>query len=162
MRKLALTLFFLSLPAFAYDVNGVKLGAKEAEVRRVFPSAHCKDLEWKSAAANRRCDDARGVLGGAPVKVTAFLKDDAIQGFELRFDTKDLERVKSTLRSRWGEPIAEVTETIARRDGNDRKIFKMRWEKGADRAVLTAQMQKKRVGLEISRGKFADEIYRVR
>jgi hypothetical protein len=162
MKRLALVLCFVSLPALAYDVNGVKLGAKEAEMRRVFPSAHCKALEWKSNAADRRCDDARGVLGGAPVKVTAFLKDDAIQGFELRFETKDLERVKATLRSRWGEPLAEVTETVARRDGNDRKLFKMRWEKGGDRAVLAAQLEKKRVGLEISRGSFADEIYRVR
>lgn len=162
MRKLALTLLLLPLPALAYDVNGVKLGAKEAEMRRVFPSAHCKDLEWNSAAASRRCDDARGVLNGTPVKVTAFLKDDAILGFELRFESKDLERVKATLRSRWGEPLAEVTETISRRDGNDRKIFKMRWEKGADRALLTAQLEKKRAGLEISRGRFADEIYRVR
>jgi hypothetical protein len=162
MRTLALALLCLALPAQAYDVNGVKLGAKEAEMRRVFPSAHCKDLEWKSNAADRRCDDARGVLGGAPVKVTAFLKGDAIQGFELRFDTKDIDRVKATLRSRWGEPLAEVTETIARRDGNDRKLFKMRWEKGGDRAVLTAQLEKKRAGLEVSRGRFADEIYRVR
>ena len=162
MKILLALLFLLVAPALAYDVNGVKLGAKESEVRRVFPSAHCKVLEWKSNAADRRCDDARGVLGGTPVKFTAFLKADAIQGFELRFDTKELERVKATLRSRWGEPLAEITETITRRGGNDRKLFKMRWEKGADRAVLTAQLEKKRVGLEISRGGFSDEIYRVR
>jgi len=38
----------------------------------------------------------------------------------------------------------------------------MRWEKGAERAVLTSQLDKKRATLEISRGNFPEEIYRVR
>ena len=38
----------------------------------------------------------------------------------------------------------------------------MRWEKGADQAVLTAQLEKKRGGLDVWRGNFADEIYRVK
>lgn len=38
----------------------------------------------------------------------------------------------------------------------------MRWEKGADRAVLTAQLDRKRANIEISRGRFPDEIYRVK
>ncbi len=162
--KIAALLVLALLPpaAFAYDVNGVKLGGKEIDVKRAFPSAHCKPLEWKSDAADRRCDDGRMSLGGAQAKLTVFLKAGAIQAFELRFDTKDLEQVKATLRSTWGAPLAEATETISRKNRDDRKVFKMRWEKGADRAILTAQLERKRAGLEVSRGGFAEEIYRVK
>ena len=149
-------------PAAAYDVNGVKLGGREVEVKKAFPSAHCKALEWRSDAADRRCDDAQISLGGVAAHFTAYLKGDAIQAFDLRFDVKDLERVKATLRSRWGAPLAEATEAYARKDKEDRKVFKMRWERGADRAILTAQLEKKRGTVEVSRGNFPDEIYRVK
>lgn len=162
--KLTLTPFFLALPfsAFAYDINGVALGGSEAQVQKAFPSARCKPLEWRSDAADRRCDDARISLGGAEARITVFLKGGAIQAMDLRFNGKDLERVKDTLRARWGAPQAEATEIFAVKGGKDRRVYKMRWEKGADRAVLTAQLDKKRATLEISRGKFPDEIYRVR
>jgi len=158
-----LVLALLPLAAFAYEVNGVKLGGREIEVKKAFPSVHCKPLEWKTDAADRRCDDARISLGGVEAKITVFLKADAIQAYDLSFDIKELERVKSHLRARWGAPLAEATEVIARRDKDDRKVFKMRWEKGADRAILTAQLEKKkRASLEVSRGSFPVEIYRVR
>ena len=157
-----LVLAFLPLAAFAYDLNGIKLGGSEIEVKKAMPSAHCKALEWKSDAADRRCDDAQVSVGGVETRITVFLKSDAVQAYDLRFDTKELERVKSHLRSRWGAPLAEATEVIARRDKNDRKVFKMRWEKGAERAILTAQLEKKRASLEVSRGSFPVEVYRVR
>jgi len=167
MRKsysdpLFLLLCLAAAPAWAYDINGVALGGKEADVRNAFPSARCKPLEWKSNAANRRCDDARISLGGAEVRITVFLKADAVQAMDLRFDARDLERVTQALRANWGAPQAEATETFAARHGKDRKVYKMRWEKGADRAVLTSQMDNKRATLEISRGSFPEEIYRVR
>ena len=170
--NVALTPFFLTpffvallaLPpsALAYDVNGVNLGGREADVKKAFPSAHCKPLDWKSDAADRRCDDARISLGGVSAQITVYLKAGAIQAMDLRFDTKDLERVKAALRSRWGAPLAEATEIISRKDAKDRKVAKMNWEKGADRAVLSAQLEKKRATVEISRGSFPQEIYRVR
>jgi hypothetical protein len=150
------------LAALGYDVNGVALGGREAEVQKAFPSARCKPLEWKSDAADRRCDDARVSLGGADGRITVFLKGGAVQAMDLRFNTKDLERVKETLRARWGAPQAEATEAFAAKDRKDRSVFKMRWEKGAERAVLSAQLDKKRATLEISRGSFPQEIYRVR
>ncbi len=149
-------------PALAYDANGVALGGGEPEVKKAFPSVHCKPLEWKTNAADRRCDDGRVSLGGVQAKITFYLKAGAIQAFDVRFDTKDLERLKAHLRSRYGAPLSEATETIARKDREDRQVFKMRWEKGADRAVLTAQLDRKRANLEVSRGSFADEVYRVR
>ena len=161
-RLFFVTLLFLSLPAIAYDINGVKLGGREVEVKKAFPSVHCKALEWKSNAADRRCDDARISLGGVLARITVFLKADVIQAYDLRFDVKELERVKAHLKARWGAPLAEATEVIARRDKEDRKVFKMRWEKGADRALLVAQLEKKNATLEISRGNFPQEIYRVR
>jgi hypothetical protein len=36
------------------------------------------------------------------------------------------------------------------------------WEKGAERAVLTSQSEKRRAFFTVSRGDFEDEIYRVR
>ena len=161
-RLFFVTLLFLSLPAIAYDINGVKLGGREVEVKKAFPSVHCKALEWKSDAADRRCDDARISLGGVQARITVFLKADSIQAYDLRFDVKELERVKAHLKARWGAPLAEATEVIARRDKEDRKVFKMRWEKGADRALLVAQLEKKNATLEVSRGNFPQEIYRVR
>ncbi len=155
-------LFATATSAAAYDVNGVKLGGRELDVKKAFPSAHCKPLEWKSDAADRRCDDARISLNGTEARVTVYLKVDVIQAFDLRFDVKELERVKETLRLRWGAPLAEATEAYARKDKEDRKVFKMRWERGADRAILTAQLEKKRATIEVSRGNFPDEIYRVK
>jgi hypothetical protein len=38
----------------------------------------------------------------------------------------------------------------------------VRWEEGAARAVLTAQLERRRSTLTVSRGDFDDEIYRVR
>lgn len=159
---LCLLLCLPAWPALAYDVNSLKLGGREIDVKKAHPSAHCKVLEWRSNAADRRCDDAQVSLGGVPVKLTVFLKADVIQAIELRFDTRNLDRMKTLLRERWGAPLAEVTETISRKDQKDREVFKMRWERGADRAILTAQLERKRAGLEISRGNFPDEIYRVR
>ena len=163
MKTLCL-LALLAMPfgALAYEVNGVKLGGRELEVKEAFPSALCKPLEWKSDAADRRCDDARISLAGVVAQITVYLKAGAIQAMDLRFDVKDLDRVKATLRSRWGAPLGEATEIFSRKDTKDRKVFKMRWEKGADRAILTAQLEKKRATLEISRGSFPEEIYRVK
>lgn len=164
MGRVSLILvLFLAFPALAYDVNGVGPGGKEIDVKKTFPSAHCKALEWRTDAAERRCDDARIPFGGVEAKVTFYLKAGIIQAFDLRFDMKDLERVKSLLRSRWGAPLAEATEVIVKRDSkDDRKVFKMRWEKGADHALLTAQLERKRANLEVARGNFFDEVYRVK
>ena len=162
MKKfLLLPLCLLAFPAIAYDLNGIAPGGKEIDAKKAMPSTGCKALEWKSDAADRRCDDARVAIGGVEARVTVFLKAGVIQAYDVRFDIKDLDRMKAHLKARWGEPLAEATEVIARRDAKDRQVFKMRWEKGAERAILTAQLEKKRASLEVSRGNFPTEIYRV-
>ena len=163
MRKtIFLSLCLFTLPALAFDLGGIALGGKEIDVKKAMPATNCKALEWKSDAADRRCDDARVPVGGVETRTTVFLKAGAIQAYDVRFDIKDLERMKAHLKARWGEPLAEATDVISRRDQKDRKVFKMRWEKGAERAILTAQLEKKRVSLEVSRGNFPEEIYRVK
>jgi hypothetical protein len=168
MKKLRLPVLLLASfgllagPALAFDLNGIAPGGREVDAKKAMPSARCKALEWKSDAADRRCDDARVAVGGIEAHVTVFLKADVIQALDLRFDIKDLETLKTHLRARWGAPLGEVTDVIARQGKPDRKVFKMRWEKGAERAILTAQLEKKRATLEISRGGFPEEIYRVR
>src|ERR687884_368902 len=58
-RKWGLTpfIFLLALPALAaFDLNDVALGASEQQVKSRFPQANCHPLEWKSRAADLRCD----------------------------------------------------------------------------------------------------------
>ena len=163
MRVIAfVALAVLSPGALAFEVNGVGLGGREVEVKKAFPSAHCKPLEWKTGAADRRCDDSKIAFGGVQARITVYLKADAIQAFTLQFDTKDRDKVAAHLKGRWGPPLAEITESISRKDQQDRQVYKVRWEKGNDRAVLTAQLEKKRGTLEAWRGNFSEEIYRVR
>jgi hypothetical protein len=168
MRWVALLALSVAAPAvFAYDLNGVAIGGDEAAVKKAFPSAYCKPLEWSSTVADRRCDDAKIAVAGVPARVTVYLKTGAIQAFSVRFDNKDRDRVVAHLKSRWGPASGEATETIARKgkDGkgkDDRKVYKVNWEKGNERALLAAQSDRKRGSLEVWRGNFNDEIYKVR
>jgi hypothetical protein len=157
-----LSLFLLlSVPAWGYDVNGVALGASEAAVREQFPAASCKPLEWRTDAAERRCDDGGIEFGGAPARVTFYLKRDAVQAFDVRFEARDLERVVAHLRQRWGPPGSEAHETIERR-GEARELYRMRWDSGAEHAVMTSQRKRRRVDLNVWRGNFDTEIYRMK
>ena len=94
--------------AASFDINGVALGGAEVDVNKAFPSARCKALEWKSDAADRRCDDGKIVVAGVVAKITVYLKRDAIQAFDLRFDVKDLARVTGHFKNRWGKPATEA------------------------------------------------------
>jgi hypothetical protein len=162
MEKIALILLLAALPAWGYDANGMALGAPEVEVRKAFPSARCRPLEWKSAAADRRCDDAKVAFGGAQARITVYLLADRVQAFDIRFDERDLARVTAYLKTRYGKPFAESTEKIERREGESRELTKVRWEQGAERALLTSQAKRKRVDLNVWLGKFDEEIYRIK
>jgi hypothetical protein len=163
MKRLAALALAIAAPvAFAYDLNGVPIGGDEQAVKKAFPSAYCKPLEWSSTVADRRCDDAKIAVGGVPARVTVYLKTGAIQAVSVRFDVNDRDRVIAHLKSRWGPPAGEKTETIARKGKDDRKVYKVNWEKGNERALLTAQSDRRRGSLEVWRGNFIDEIYKVR
>ncbi|MGE0874039.1 MAG: hypothetical protein AB7O31_05135 [Burkholderiales bacterium] len=166
MKILTLLLAALfAAPALAqkpFAANGVPLGGSEADVKSRFPAAYCKALEWKSDAADRRCDDAHASLGGVEAKLTFYLKANAIQAFDVRFDTKDLQRFVADLKSSFGPPRSEANDVIYRKGKADREVYKVLWESGRDRAVLTAIKDRSRAQLEVSRGNFAEEIYRVR
>ncbi|TAK39553.1 MAG: hypothetical protein EPO29_10895, partial [Betaproteobacteria bacterium] len=64
IRLLCSALLAAPAAVWAFDLNGVALGAREADVKQAFLSAYCKPLDWKSRAADRRCDDARIAFGG--------------------------------------------------------------------------------------------------
>jgi len=161
-RCARLAIALLPVQVLAFDANGVPLGASEADVKKAFPAAHCKPLEWRSDAADRRCDDARIAFAGVPARFTAFLKADRVQAFDVRFDSAQRGQVAAHLKERWGAPLAEAEETVGRGDGPLRRIYKARWERGAERAVLTAPLERKRATLEIWRGDFAEQIYRIK
>jgi hypothetical protein len=163
MRFLApLLVLLLALPAqAAYDVKDVVLGAREADVRRQFPSAHCKPLEWKSKAADRRCDDSRVALAGIEVQVTFYLRKDVLEAFDVRFDTKELDRFVGFLKARYGAPQSEARDTYKGKGSDERQVYKAAWDDGKARAVLTAQLEKRRASMLVSRGDFDEEIYRV-
>ena len=163
MKYLALSLFLVSMPAAAaYDIKGVVLGASEKDVVRALPSAHCKALEWESRAADRRCDDSRVSFGGVEVKVTFYLKKDVVEAFDVRFDTKEVDRFVAFLKTRYGAPKSETRDEIKREGKTARKVQKVLWEGAAERAVLVAQLEKGRASMLVSRGAFDEEIYKVR
>lgn len=163
-RKIVLTpILALALPAAAaLDVKDIALGASERDIKRKLPSAHCKALEWQSKAADRRCDDSRVAFGGVEVQVTFYLKKDALEAFDLRFNTKELDRFVAFLKSRYGAPQSESKDSFERKGKDARQVYRVLWESGKDRAVLTAQLEKRRASMLVSRGDFDEEIYRVR
>ncbi len=146
----------------AYDANGVPLGGTEKDIKKAFPSAFCKPLEWSSSASDRRCDDAKIPFAGVEARVTFYLKKDAIQAFDVRFDTKDLDKVVAHLKKRYGKPASEVKDSIEQPGKQPREVYKALWEQGADRAALVSQMEKRRAALTVSRGNWEQEIYRIR
>lgn len=161
MERIALILALAAAPAWGFDANGVALGASEAEVGAAFPAVQCKPMDWKTDAAERRCDAAPAQVAGASARITFFLKQDAVQAFDVRFEEKDLRAVLEHLRAHYGKPGAEGAE-IFRRRGDARSIFKARWEKGRDRAVLSSMAGRRRVDLNVWRGDFDTEIYRIK
>jgi len=152
----------LSKAYAAYDVNGVALGAAEKDVRAKFPSANCKPLEWRSRAADRRCDDSRITIGGVAARVTFYLRQDKVEAFDVRFDAQEVEKVIGHLKGRYGKPEAEQRDTVGEPGKKERRIVKVLWETKAERALLTAQLDQRRGSLLVSRGGFDEEIYRVR
>jgi hypothetical protein len=159
MRPWALLLLIASAAHAAYDANGIALGASEKAVTTQFPSAFCKPLQWTSQAADRRCDDSKIVLGGVMSRVTFYLKEDRVQAFDVRFESRDTERLVSFLKRRYGEPTTETRDKDTKRAGD---LTKLLWENGGERAVLVSQSDKRRASLTVSRGAFEEEIYRVR
>lgn len=160
------TLFLLLLaPTFvfgAFDANGVALGDNEMAVKKGFPGIHCKALEWKSDAADRRCDDAKIPFGGVEARVTLYLKADSVRAFDVRFDSGQIDAVAAFLKRRYGKPVSEARDKIVRKGKEEREIFKILWEQGNDKAMLSSLSTGKRGSLSVSRGNFDDEIYRVK
>jgi hypothetical protein len=161
MRILLLAAALLIPSAYAaFDVNSVMLGAPEAEVKRRFPSANCKKLEWESRAADRRCDDSRINFGGVEARVTFYLRKDKVEAFDVRFDSRDLDRFVTVVKQRYGPPASEERETLG--DKKPRQVYKALWEGKGERAALVAELDKRRGSLLVTRGNFEEEIYKVR
>ena len=137
--------------AAAYDLNDVPLGASESEIKQHFPNANCRALEWSSRAADRRCDDSRNHLGGVDASVTFYLKRDALEGFDVRFDHRDVGGIVKFLSTRYGAPVFEGPGPVM-----------AQWKKQAERATITSEKGRRRASLLVSRGTFEDEIYKVR
>jgi hypothetical protein len=161
-RLLSLLLFAPALAWAAFDANGVKLGDNELAVKKVFPGIHCKPLEWKSDAADRRCDDAKVSFGGVEARITLYLKADSVRGFDFRFDSGELATVSDYLKRRYGKPVSEGRDKIVRKGKEEREVYKILWEEGKDKALLSSLSTNKRAQLSVSRGNFEDEIYRVK
>jgi hypothetical protein len=157
---LGLAILFATGSSAAYDANGVALGASEKAVLQQFPSAYCKPLQWTSHAADRRCDDSKVVIGGVASRITFYLKQDRVQAFDVRFESKDAENLASFLKKRYGAPSGETREKLEKAGAGE--LYKVHWEKGGERAVLTSQTEKRRALFTVSRGDFEEEIYRVR
>jgi hypothetical protein len=152
--KVALSPFLWLLAASAsaaYDANEVTLGASEKEIKARFPHANCRPLEWPSRAAERRCDDSRVAFGGIDASITFYLKGDALEGFDVRVDKSEFERMTQYLSKRYGKPV-EASADPAR----------VEWKNRGERALLSAEQGRRRASLLVWRGAFLDEIYKVR
>ena len=161
-RILFLLLLAPALAFGAFDANGVKLGDNELAIKKVFPGIHCKALEWKSDAADRRCDDAKIPFGGVEARVTFYLKADSVRAFDVRFDASSLDPVAAFLKRHYGKPMSEARDKIVRKGKAEREVYKVLWESGQDKALLSTISTGKRAQLSVSRGNFEDEIYRVK
>jgi hypothetical protein len=152
-RKIALTPFLLlALQAVAaYDANEVTLGASEKQIKQHFPYVNCRALEWPSRAAQRRCDDSRVAFGGIDASITFYLKRDAVEGFDVRVDRREFQRMTQYLSKRYGKPV-EASADPAR----------VEWKNRGERALLSAEQGRPRASLLVWRGAFLDEIYKVR
>ena len=135
----------------AYDANDLTLGASEAEIKKNFPNAYCRELEWPSRAAERRCDDSRISFAGVDASVTFYLKRGAVEGFDVRFDRRELARVKDFLVKRYGKPASEGETPPA-----------VEWQAVGERARLSAEQGRRRASLLVWRGAFDQEIYKIR
>ena len=152
--KLALApflLFFASAVHAAYDVNGVPLGASEKDIKQKFPYAHCRALEWPSRAADRRCDDSRIIFAGVDASVTFYLRKNAVEGFDVRFDHRDIKGIVAYLRPRYGAPALEGPGPVM-----------AQWKNKVERATISSEKGRRRASLLVSRGAFEEEIYKVR
>jgi hypothetical protein len=149
----ALLLLFPAWSGAAFDADGVVLGAPEMHLKQAFPNAFCKALEWSSRAAERRCDDGKARFADIEARITFYLKSDAVEAFDVRFDSRDTEQVAAFLRKRYGRPVAEE------RSG---KLTRLEWQDKAARAVLTSVADRRRASLLVYRGAFDEEIYKVR
>jgi hypothetical protein len=149
--RAALLLLLAGAASAAYDVNDVKLGAAERDIKQRFPNAHCRALEWPSRAADRRCDDSRIMFGGVDASVTFYLKRDAVEGFDVRFDHRDAPTVLKFLRSRYGKPQAEPQAAVT-----------VEWKAEDQRARLSSEPGRRRASVLVWRGAFEEEIYKVR
>ncbi|MNC99428.1 hypothetical protein D3C83_177180 [compost metagenome] len=67
----------------------------------------------------------------------------------------------SLLTNRYGKPVSEAREKIESRR-ETRELYKLRWQRAGDRAMLTSQVKRRRVDLNVWRGDFDTEIYRIR
>jgi hypothetical protein len=141
----------------AYDVNDVKLGAAEHDITQRFPNAHCRALEWPSRAADRRCDDSRIMWNGVDASVTFYLKRDAVEGFDVRFDHRDTPTVLKFLQSRYGKPLAEPQASV-----KPPAAVTVEWKAEDQRARLSSEPGRRRASVLVWRGAFEEEIYKVR
>jgi hypothetical protein len=155
-------LFFLGTAQAAFEANGVALGASESDIKERFPSANCKALEWSSLAADRRCDDSRASIGGVKARITFYLRKDAVEAFDVRFDTGELERFVEALKKSFGKPQSEGRQKLERDGRPAREFYRAQWKQGSAQAVLRAETGKRRGTLLVYRGNFEEEIYRVR
>lgn len=137
----------------AFDANGVTLGASEKVVKEHFPNAHCQPLQWESRAADRRCDDSRIVLAGVDARITVYLRKDAVEALDVRFESRDVERFAKRVSESFGAPPTTKSTEKART---------LSWRKDGERALLSEQNGQRRASLLVWRGAFYDEIYKVR
>jgi len=99
----------------------------------------------------RRCDDSKVVFGGAEVRITFYLKKDAVQAFDVRFEPKDTDRIAAFAKSRYGAPLAETRDNIETPGKPPARSTSCGGKRATSAPVLVAQPDKRRGTLSVSR-----------
>ena len=77
----------------------------------------------------------------------------AVEGFDVRFEKGQLERMSKFLAERYGKPAAEKSSALG---------TTVEWKANGERARLSAEQGRRRASLLVWRGAFETEIYKVR
>lgn len=99
-------------------------------------------------------------FAGVEARITFYVRNGAVEAFDVRFDTRHADQVAGFLKARYGTPVSEQREPSEK--GDKAEVYKLLWEAKGERALLVSVHDKRRGSLLVSRGNFEEEIYRVR
>ncbi len=88
------------------QLEGITIGASEAEVKKKLPSVRCMDR--KATFSGRVCYDAASSFAGVPANVAVGLEDGSVRQVMVRFSSKSFSKVAFALVEQYGMATSEI------------------------------------------------------